>query len=109
MDCIQERNVAYNAVRSALGTKEVRELSSVCFYFFLNLIIITEIVGVQRVLITFISLLFYEAIFFEKQTKNFNRDILIKLITINAEWKKSEIYKHRELPSFLHGSQICPS
>lgn len=69
MDCIQGRNVAYNAVRSALGTKEVRELSRVHFYFFLNLIIITEIVGFQRVLITFISLLFYEAFFFKTDKK----------------------------------------
>lgn len=65
----KEENVAYNAVRSAIGTKEVRELSRVHFYFFLNLIIITEIVGFQRVLITFISLLFYEA-FFKNRPKS---------------------------------------
>lgn len=62
MDCIQGRNGAYNAVRSDLGTKEGRVLCWAHFYFFLNLIIITEIAGFQRVLITSISLLFYEAI-----------------------------------------------
>lgn len=45
MDCIQGRNGAYNAVRSALGTKEGRVLFWAHFYFFLNLIIITEIAG----------------------------------------------------------------
>lgn len=63
MDCIQGRNGAYNAVRSALGMTEGRVLCWAHFYFFLNLIIITEIAGFQRVLITSVSLLFYEAIF----------------------------------------------
>lgn len=45
MDCIHGRNVAYNAVRLALGTKEVRVLGLLLFP--LNLIILTEVVGLQ--------------------------------------------------------------